>query len=252
MPIARKELINLETTRYYHCYARCVRAGYLFGIGDNHKNYDHRKSWVLARLQHLCGSFAIDVCAYAIMSNHYHVVLHVDKERAIAWSDDEVDKRWKEVLGRKTPFSSYLPHKIQQRRERLYNISWFMGKLNEYIARLANEEDDVTGHFWEGRFKSQALIDEGALLACMTYVDLNHIRAKMADTLENSAFTSIQERLRAYHQNQPTPSTLMDFQLKEETKTDALKVYLPFAIKDYLLLIDWTGRQFRKNKRGTS
>ncbi len=249
MPTARKELINLDVTRYYHCYVRCVRKGYLFGMGEDKKNYDHRKSWVLERLQYLCQAFAIDICAYAIMSNHYHLVIYVNKEKALTWSDDEINKRWEWVLNRKTSLSSSLPDEILQRRENLYSISWFMRFLNEYIARLANKEDDVTGRFWEGRFKSQALIDEGALLACMTYVDLNPIRAKMADTLENSDFTSIQKRLRAYEQDQTTPPMLMNFHSKE-AKADTLKVYLPFAIKDYLLLIDWTGRQFREGKSG--
>ena len=249
MPTARKELINLDTTPYYHCYDRCVRQGYLFGTGENNKNYDHRKGWVVERLQHLCKGFAIEVCAYAIMSNHYHVVLHVNREKALAWSDEEVNKNWAWVLGRKAPFLFSSQKEIDKRRENLYSISCFMGLLNERIARLANKEDDVKGHFWEERFKSQALIDEGALLACMAYVDLNPIRAKMADTLENSDFTSIQERLRAHHQNQTTPTTLMEFQPKE-TKADALKAYLPFAITDYLLLIDWTGRQFREDKPG--
>ena len=144
------------------------------------------------------------------MSNHTHIVLHVDREQALSWSNEMVLKRYHQLHG-----GSLLSHRYanaEQRvllseaelftveatiavyRARLYDISWFMRSLNEYIAREANKEDNCTGRFWEGRFKSQALLDEAALLSCMAYVDLNPVRAKMAKTPETSAHTSIQLR----------------------------------------------------------
>jgi len=77
----------------------------------------------------------------------------------------------------------------------LKDLSWYMRCLNEKVARMANAEDACTGRFWEGRFKSQALLDEAAVVSCMAYVDLNPIRAGICESLETSAFTSIQERL---------------------------------------------------------
>ncbi|MFD1009511.1 transposase [Oceanisphaera ostreae] len=122
----------------------------------------------------------------------------------------------------------------------------FMRALNEPIARWANKEDNCTGHFWEGRFKSQALLDEAAVLACMTYVDLNPIRAKIADTPERSDFTSIQRRVNAAKQGKQ-PKELLPFVGNERSE---LPKGLVFELQDYLMLVDDTGRILRNDKRG--
>lgn len=74
---------------------RCVRCDFLCG-GDHEtgENFDHRKQWLVSRLRFLSYVYAVDICAYAVMSNYYHVVLHVDKSRAESWSLDEVVERW--------------------------------------------------------------------------------------------------------------------------------------------------------------
>ena len=125
-------------------------------------------------------------------------------------------------------------------RERLADLSWFMRCLNEPIARMANAEDHCTGRFWEGRFKSQALLDVRALLACMAYVDLNPIRAAMAKSPESSDFTSVQERIL-----NPESSILRSF--TEQSDDDS---GIPITLEDYLELVDWGGREIKHNKRG--
>ena len=134
--------------------------------------------------------------------------------------------------------------------------------LNEDIARRANQEDDCTGHFWESRFKSQALLDDKAVLSAMAYVDLNPIRAAMAVTPEESDFTSIKERIEYWRQqtgntendsetaqseNDFQPETLMKF---AGNYRESIPVGLPFNLLDYLQLVDWTGRAIRDDKRG--
>ena len=194
------------------------------------------------------------------MSNHLHVVLRVDVEQAQVWSDIEVVKQWHLVFAGTTLTQRYAkgeviePHfiplleeRIAEYRRRLIDISWFMRALNERIARLSNKEDKCTGRFWEGRFKSQALLDDAAVLACMTYVDLNPVRAKIADTPEKSDFTSIQRRINAAKQGQQ-PAELLPFVGNERSE---LPKGLVFELQDYLRLVDDTGRILRAEKRGS-
>nr|WP_306475093.1 transposase [Marinicella litoralis] len=125
---------------------------------------------------------------------------------------------------------------VTEYRARLMSVSWYMKAINEYIARMANEEDKCTGHFWESRFKSQALLDERALITCMAYVDLNPIRAAIAKNLKDSNFTSIKERI----ENQNT--WLSGFGKGDND--------LPFFLTSYISLVDDTGRCIRQDKHG--
>jgi len=89
------------------------------------------------------------------------------------------------------------PKQLVELRKRLASLSWFMRCLCEKIARAANCEDCSGGRFWAGRFKSVALLDEAAMMACSVYVDLNPIRAGLATTPEESAYTSGSDRIRS-------------------------------------------------------
>ncbi len=216
MTLARKNQICLEATPYYHLINRCVRRGFLCGYDKlTKKDFSHRKQLLLERLKYLADTFAIKICAYAILDNHYHLVVCVDAEAASHWSRDEVLERYARIHSTQRILDllddeddpSDDPQReiyetIEEWRSRLMSLSWFEKSLNEYIARAANREDKVTGRFWQGRFKSQPLLDDAALITCMVYVDLNPVRAGIADLPETSDFTSIQQRLRDYLENQ--------------------------------------------------
>ncbi|NDV89643.1 transposase [Alteromonas sp. 345S023] len=261
MPKARKSQISLLDTPYYHCVSRCVRRAYLCGE-ENGRSFEHRRQWVEDRIHILSEVFAIDVCAYAVMSNHTHLVLHIAKDKAQALSTEEVIQRWHRLYKGTLLTQRYMSLELRKElhetqietvtltaeiwRKRLFDISWFMRALNEYIARAANKEDDCTGHFWEGRFKSQALLDESALAACMAYVDLNPVRANIAKTPETSDHTSIKYRINAARVGK-TPKRLMPF---SGNPRQAMPQGLPFTLPDYLQLVDITSRRISPNKRG--
>ncbi|MBU2870411.1 transposase [Colwellia sp. E2M01] len=269
MTQARSKQVSLQDTRYYHLISRCVRRAYLCGE-DHHtkQSFEHRRQWMVDRIRFLTSVFAIDVAAYAVMSNHYHLVVYVDENEALGWSCEEVCMRWQQLY-HIHPLVERLQKRrssceaektealniIEKWRERLSNLSWLMRNLNEYIARKANVEDDCKGRFWEGRFKSQALLDEKAVLACMAYVDLNPVRAKMASSVQTSLYTSIFERIHdkasdveSKHELSFTPKPLLGFISNEHQNSPK---GITFSLLDYLTLVAETGKVIRADKRGS-
>jgi len=158
---------------------------------------------------------------------------------------------------------------IQDYRKRLCDLSWFMKCLNEPIARQANAEDNVTGHFWQSRFTSQALLDEAAVMTAMACVDLNSIRAGIAETPETSDYTSVQQRIAAWRANQtpssaPAPKTAERSSDKEDLADEIVRLLgfrddssgnsedaIPSSTADYLELVDWSGGAIIEGKKGS-
>ena len=254
MAQAREQLIPPNTSGYFHCISRCVRRAWLCGLDPlSGKSYEHRRDWVEQRLLLLAEVFSVSIYAYAVMSNHLHVVLKVDAVAAGNWEAEEVAQRWCRVfpgngdpkrIERRIQNLVASPHKLSKNRDRLRNLSWFMRCLNEPIARQANREDGCTGRFWEGRFKSQVLLDERALLAAMVYADLNPIRAKMTTQLKTSDHTGIKKRI---HDLKGTIS------LAKQPLGPIAGVAqegLSLRTSDYLALVDYTGRNWHQGKKG--
>ncbi|MCF2910860.1 transposase [Pseudoalteromonas sp. DL2-H2.2] len=260
MPTARKRQVSLSDTKYYHCISRCVRRAFLCGKDRlTGQSYEHRRDWVEEKLLTLAKVFCIDVCGYAVMSNHTHIVLYVDDKKAQRLADKAIVLRWhrlfkgnwlthKFINGEELSESerSLLKADIAEFRIRLASISWFMRVLNEDIARRANKEDGCTGRFWEGRFKSQALLDAAALAACLAYVDLNPVRANMAETPETSDYTSIKKRIEHAQQGKQ-PKSLLRF---AGNPRKHMPKGLPFDLTYYIQLVELTGRCMRADKRG--
>jgi hypothetical protein len=209
MTIARSEIAPEGSEGVFHCISRCVRRAFLCGEDPyTGRSFEHRREWFRSRLEALATYFAIEVCGFAVLSNHVHLVLRTRPDWVKEWDDKEIAQRWVSVFPQaakdepsrddRKNGSGLLTRdseKLAEIRRRLSSLSWFMRCLNEFVARRANREDGCKGRFWEGRFRCQALLDEAASLACLTYVDLNPIRANTAKTPEESQYTSAFERI---------------------------------------------------------
>ena len=212
MTYAREDFMQADKCGTFHLYARCIRRCFLLGHDEESgKDYSGRKEWIPLRLAALRKTFMIDIFAYAVMSNHYHIILNNRPDLVKNLSTKEVVSRWlllhptvamkdeKREKPTSTEIAKFMEDfDINEIRLRLSDISWFMRELNQYIAVKANREEGLTGAFFDGRFKSQYLADDNALLTCMIYIDLNPVRAKIANSIEDSIYTSGYDRMNAH------------------------------------------------------
>jgi REP element-mobilizing transposase RayT len=279
---ARKEIVRDGVPGIFHCWSRCVRRAYLLGKDPlTGKNHNHRRQWVIERLELLVANFAIDVCFLAVMANHLHLVLRTSPRLVTRMGTWEIARRWLRVFpGKRVLDGQWIEpteeqvkalaedkEKIKKIRKRLSSVSWFMSALSEYIARRSNREDDCRGRFWEGRFGSREITDESALLVCGMYVDLNPVRAGEVRSPEMASHCSASFRVRACldakdkkKSGEPAadgwlaPLTLEKDQLGDvpcqSGRRASDKGLLPMTLEEYLKLLDWCGRQLRSDKRG--
>jgi len=255
MTIARKDVVDNQAAGFYHCTNRCVRRIFLCGVDElTGENYSHRKSWLEKRMLELCDIFSIEIYAYAVLDNHYHIVLHLDPLKPQSWSKEEVAERWLRAYnglsepqlakqrGLKKQAIVADKTKIKLYRERLGSLSWLMSRLNEPLAKQSNKEENCTGAFWQGRYSAQVLLDEAAVFSCMAYVDLNPVRAKITEKLDESNHTSIKKRLDEAKYIEP-----VDVQAKLDMAVSAISNQisskkLPMSLKSYIELVEWTGQ----------
>lgn len=290
---ARGEVFTPDQIATVHVMNRVVRRCFLMGIDPvSGKNYSHRKDWLEEKLERVAACFGIDCLNFSILSNHFHLILRSRPDVVATWSDREVAGRWlmlcpkrkhkdgspKEPSGPELNSILSDPDTLKKIRSRLSDISWWMRLVCQHIAQWANFEDQESGKFWQGRFKAVRLLDEEAILAGAAYVDLNPLRAALAETLELSDHTSVQRRIEALRQSlalvalgakdAEAPRLLPDSflaPLELDQRRDELgprpsasgkrcsdKGFLAMPLAAYLELLDWTARESARDKGGAA
>ena len=268
MTRARSELIPDGSVGIFHLVTRCVRRERLLDRGE-------RKALLCRGLAGWLRHVGIDLLAYAVMGNHLHLVIRLRPDVVAEWSPTDVARHALAVLPiRSGPALEPLavtPAVIEryagnarwlaEQRARLSSPSWLLRLVKQEVSRRANAEDGCTGHFWEKRFTSVAVLDAAATLACMIYVDLNPLRAGMVTVPEQSLFTSIRHRVARVQKG--TRSDLESADSELGTQLVAMPNCGPpdaftgsqerwsLGEGDYLDILDATARQVVAGKRGS-
>lgn len=287
----RGDKIDPSEVQIVHAISRTTRACKLFGDDPlSGNNYDHRKGWIEELIKRFAANFAIDVLSYSVLSTHHHQMLRSRPDIVDHWDDTEVARRWLMICPERkdedgnpmTPSNAEMdtirncPERLAEIRLRLSDVSWWMRLINQRVAQRANREDGKKGHFFEERFKGIPVIDEESVLACAVYVDLNWIRACLADTLELSDYTSAQRRVESLEAEAQERVLSEEAQRLRKQLADSFlapvdlceadaepgpqpsengarcsdKGFLPMSSAEYLELLDWSARQMASGKPG--
>lgn len=193
----RKDVYDPTKSGCYHCFTHTMNDVWFT---------DEEQRQLMMRVELLAGIFSIDVANFAIMSNHYHLLLRSRPELIKDWSDAEVIRRYSRLNSKRLVLKDELDseaieallsekQKLELYRVRLGDISWFMRMLNESVACEFNVRHNRKNPVWSSRFKMQALLEDKAILACAVYIDLNHIRAGITKTINESRCNSIYLRI---------------------------------------------------------
>ena len=283
----RRSVVSNGEVGVYHCWNRCVQRAWLCGQDPvTGIDYEYRREVIEEVERQLAGLFAIDIGFHAELANHLHLILRTRPDLVATYSDDEVLRRWWIVARLKRtgncPIEEPTDQELERERlrrqdidalrQRLADVSWFMGTLCEHLARRFNRESGTRGTFWEHRFGCRSLEDEGAILLCGIYVDLNPIRAGEASVPEEARYTSAYHRIqgRLLSESQPAPEGTagaddwlcpLTIQEDDPSQLGAVRARLPWRASDkgllaislekYLELLDWTGRQIGSPSQGS-
>lgn len=280
--VTRAEIFSPNEVAVLHVIARVCRRCFLFGRDPiTGKNFDHRKGWIENQIKIQAANFGIDMLAFSLMSNHFHQVLRSRPDIVATWDDSEVARRWLMICPKRKdekgsamkPSDDELdkirnnPNEVVKIRSRLSDVSWWMRILCQRIGMRANREDKEVGKFFQGRFKAVRLLDEEAILACSVYVDLNPIRAAIAESIDGSHYTSGKLRCESARTNAGSgerpdaflsPITIEDSlekksaSSKEGNKRCSDKGFLRLSSLDYLQLLDLTARLNKAGSRGST
>ena len=271
MAIPRRKLVDPENACAYHLVSKCTRGMYLCGWDRmTRKQYRHRRRWLVKRARSLAKCFAIDLLTYAVMSNHFHLVVIFDPKACETWSDEEVARRWVDAFPPPEPRSRVRgriaaarvwerrkadrrellllnPVRLERARRTLGSLSSFMKHLKQPIARWANLEDGCEGHFFQQRFYSGALLNEKAIIAAAAYVDLNPVRAELAERLDEYEDASIAERIR-----EDSPERLDDYLRPIASGLGPHRSFVEITLGDYVGLLEGIAAAQTKPEKKTA
>lgn len=249
MPTIKNKLVIPKIGGYYHLINRCIKHFNLCASDKKIKaDYKHQRKCIERRILQMAHIFSVNVYAYAALRSQYHLVIYSDPQAPLNWTAQEIAERWlklapmrmngtKGKLQREERLQALINNSklIEKYRYRLGCLSWMIKFLNQSFAQENHKEGKVNRLLAESHCSVQPLLDETAVLACMTYIDLSPTLSGIYKKPLDSQFTSIQNRCKYLREHDLLKPTL-------SIAGNVCNRSLTLLLKDYSQLVEWTGK----------
>ena len=204
MPRIRRMVINDETT-VYHIMSRTALDG--FPLGDVEKDF------MLDLIRRYSTLYLLEILGFCLMGNHFHILVKMFPEHK--FTDEDIQKRYEKFYGDDVMFAAGW---IPSLREKLSSLSEFVREIKVGFARFYNKRHNRRGYFWGDRFKSVIVENGETLINCLTYIDLNPLRAGLVERPEEYRWNSLGYHLQTNNQDNflSTDFGLKEFNVKSE------------------------------------
>jgi len=173
-------LIVKEEDAVYHVMTRTALDGYVIG--------DVEKDFLLNLIKRLSSVYFADVLGFCLMGNHFHLLVRM--RPGSEFSNAEIKRRFRLYYGNDEK-RELEKEKIPCLRKKWGSLSEFVKEIKQGFSRYYNRRHHRKGFFWSERFKS-VIVDNGeTLINCLAYIDLNPIRAGIAEKPEEYRWCSL-------------------------------------------------------------
>ena len=171
----------MDEEAYYHVMSRTVGEKYLLE--------DEDKETLQDIISYFSQQYFVKVIGFCIMSNHMHLLVKTQPEQL--YTDRQVWERIEKFILKKRPSSLSREYLLDKYRKRFGDLSEYVRSIKQTFSRWYNKYHNRKGYLWGDRFKSVLLEPGSSLLTCLSYIDLNPIRAGIVTKPEDYRWSSI-------------------------------------------------------------
>jgi len=176
----KRRLKPRDQTVYHHVVTRTAQQQYWLEDPEI-------KNVIIDLIEFHSQVYYVDVLAYAIMDNHYHLCLAVNRPNL---DPADIKRRYEIAQSRLACPKPFDEDEVASLYEKYTDLSRFMWHINRSTSISHNDKKETKGTMWGERFWNTVVEEGQCLLNTLVYIEMNPVRANIVADPAAFAFCS--------------------------------------------------------------